>query len=175
MDSQLIPSIQILGVAVLLHSSQDDIIRGASGHVDVVANPRSVISVTAAVHMIFIPFLPFSSIKAVRLGRRVPCLNLSPLPYLPCVNASYQHRKRITNLYPGISSTNIFRASSGASSPQSTITSIIFSSTGSSPSRSPPSSQNSFTDRNPFPTVLVRRQPRIQVSSLLADSFTRFV
>jgi len=119
-------------------------------------------------------FLHFNSINAIRLGQHVPCLNPKPVPYCPSVKASRQDRKLITrNLSTGVCSTNILRARSGASSPQSSITSIIFSSSRSSSSRSPPSSQNSFTDNTPFPAALVRRQPRIQVSSLLADSFTR--
>lgn len=62
--------------------------------------------------------------------------------------------------------------SSGHSSPQS---SYIFSSSASASSRSPPSSQNSFTELSPRPIQSVRRLPRIQVSSLLADSHTVFV
>lgn len=116
----------------------------------------------------------FNSVNAVRLRHLVSCLNARPLSSRRCVKASRQDRKPSTkNRFTGILNTSALRASSGASSPQSSVTSIIFSSSSSSSSRSPPSSQNSFTDNTPFPSVLVRRQPRIQVSSLLADSFTR--
>lgn len=80
-------------------------------------------------------------------------------------------RKFAISLY----NTKISLASSGHSSPNSSITSPIFSSNGSSSSRSPASSQNSFTEGSPYPSHLFRRQPRIQVASLLADPFTRLV
>jgi len=64
-------------------------------------------------------------------------------------------------------------ASSGQSSPQTSYSSLSFSHTGSSSSRSTPSSQNSFSALSPRSTPYIRRQPRIQVSSLLSDPHTR--
>ncbi|TFK39404.1 velvet factor-domain-containing protein [Crucibulum laeve] len=64
--------------------------------------------------------------------------------------------------------------SSGHSSPHSSFNSAIFSSGGSNSSLSPPSSQGSFTELSPPPlSPFVRRQPRIQVSSLLSVPHTR--
>lgn len=64
--------------------------------------------------------------------------------------------------------------SSGHSSPQSSFSSVIFSSVGSNNSRSPATSHASFSDLTlPTASPFVRRQPRIQVSSLLADPHTR--
>ncbi|KIK07770.1 hypothetical protein K443DRAFT_150543 [Laccaria amethystina LaAM-08-1] len=64
---------------------------------------------------------------------------------------------------------------SGHSSPQSSFNSVIFSSVGSNTSQSPPSSHASFSDLTlPTASPFVRRQPRIQVSSLLADPHTRY-
>ena len=179
MDAQLIPLKQIMDVGVLRHNRQNDVTRGAIGPVDVGASPRSVMQ-PAMSYMIFIPFYqfvpPVNSVVGGTLGHDVPCLNPRSLLSRRNVKAGRQDRKLITiHFAAGVLNVNILGASSGASSPQSSITSIIFSSSGSSSSRSPPSSHNSFTDNAPFPSVLVRRQPRIQVSSLLADSFTRSV
>lgn len=67
----------------------------------------------------------------------------------------------------------ISKSSSGHSSPQSSLSPVIFSSNSSTSSRSPVSSEKSSAELSPQPSHSVRRQPRIQVSSLLADSHTR--
>lgn len=98
---------------------------------------------------------------------------MSTRPHIKAHRRHERHppRKFAISLYK----TKISLASSGHSSPNSSITSPIFSSNGSSSSRSPVSSQNSFTEGSPYPSHLFRRQPRIQVASLLADPFTRLV
>lgn len=63
--------------------------------------------------------------------------------------------------------------SSGDSSPQLSCGSFFFSSNGTTPSRSPPSSHQSVSASPPLSAPHVRRPPRIQVSSLLADPHTR--
>ncbi|KAG6918999.1 hypothetical protein DXG01_010238 [Tephrocybe rancida] len=69
---------------------------------------------------------------------------------------------------------NIYVAISDQPSPPSSIASFVFSSGScSSSSRSPQSSQNSPTATSPHTPHLLRRQPRIQVSSLLADPYAR--
>ncbi|KIM44866.1 hypothetical protein M413DRAFT_364610 [Hebeloma cylindrosporum] len=63
-------------------------------------------------------------------------------------------------------------SSSGQSSPRSSLGSLTFSSRTSNSTRSPPSSQSSIDLTTPT-GPLIRPQPRIQVSSLLADAHTR--
>ncbi|KAJ6624968.1 velvet factor-domain-containing protein [Mycena sp. CBHHK59/15] len=80
----------------------------------------------------------------------------------------------LRNLIPSPLSDNAvynFDASSGQSSPQ-TLASIVFSSNGSSSSRSTPSSHNSITEYSTHRSQL-RANPRIQLSSLLADTRAR--
>ncbi|KAJ3515985.1 hypothetical protein NLJ89_g1407 [Agrocybe chaxingu] len=65
-------------------------------------------------------------------------------------------------------------ASSGHSSPYSSFGSVTLSSRTSSSTQSPPSSHSSIADLSPSsPAPYIRPQPRIQVSSLLADPHTR--
>ncbi|KAJ7695102.1 velvet factor-domain-containing protein [Mycena rosella] len=65
----------------------------------------------------------------------------------------------------------LVEASSGQSSPQ-TVASIVFSANGSTSSRSTPSSHHSISE---YPThrAQIRSNPRIQLSSLLADTRNR--
>jgi len=160
MDSGWLPQKQIL-VWVLpqdVPCQQRSLNYRASGHVDVSASQSSL------------------SLNTIRLCRHMPyaCLNQNSLPYSRCVESCRRHRKQSAKRnFSDLFNSGIFIACSGTSSPQSSITSAIFSSSGSSSSRSPVSSQNSFADNSPYPPYLLRRQPRIQVSSLLADPFTR--
>ncbi|KAF8159793.1 velvet factor-domain-containing protein [Crassisporium funariophilum] len=73
------------------------------------------------------------------------------------------------SMFPSLSRAS---SSSGQSSPQSSFSSSIFSSSASRSSRSPPSSHNSIADLSAS-SPYIRPQPRIQVSSLLADPYTR--
>ncbi|KAF8884985.1 velvet factor-domain-containing protein [Infundibulicybe gibba] len=106
--------------------------------------------------------VPSTSPETIPARRRVKGNHrYKPFPQNSFINVLHKHPK--TRSSP----------SSGQSTPQSSHTSLIFSSSGSNSSRSPPSSHNSFVEVSPNPSVFVRRQPRIQVADLLLVSHTR--
>ncbi|KAF9462955.1 velvet factor-domain-containing protein [Collybia nuda] len=118
-------------------------------------------------------FLLFNSIKAPKRCHHVSSSNQNTLFSHRHIKTHHQHRGRPKQFATFLSDIEFSLASSGHSSPNSSITSPIFSPNGSSSSRSPASSQSSFTEGSPYSSHLIRRQPRIQVASLLADPFTR--
>jgi hypothetical protein len=85
---------------------------------------------------------------------------------------TFPNRRHHTSSSLSNGSAYLLEASSGHSSPQ-TVASIVFSSNGSTSSRSPPSSRNSISE---YPThrAQLRSNPRIQLSSLLADTRNRY-
>lgn len=115
-----------------------------------------------------------------------------PLPVATLSNSVYRHPKKgsyartlrvkysLLHIHGSSLSPEHSYASSGSgtSSPHSSFGSLISSSRTSRSTQSPPSSRSSLADlstpsNSPLPSS--RPQPRIQVSSLLAETRTRFV
>ncbi|RDB23821.1 Mitochondrial import inner membrane translocase subunit tim23 [Hypsizygus marmoreus] len=113
--------------------------------------------------------------SAFNLYHHVLSPNPNPFSSRRGVKTNRRYRQESRRFLFTRSHKKITLASSGqpSPSPQSSVASSVFSSCGSSCSHSPPSSQASFSETPSFPAQIVRRQPRIQVSSLLADPYTR--
>lgn len=95
---------------------------------------------------------------------RPTCIQSDPhLPFQPVL--STKTRTPSLQSSPSLSQHSV--SNSGDSSPQTSATSLYFSSAGTRSSRSTPSSRDSYSPPH------YRRHPLIQVSSLLADSNTR--
>ncbi|KAJ7460606.1 velvet factor-domain-containing protein [Mycena latifolia] len=84
---------------------------------------------------------------------------------------TFSDRRNLISFSPSVRSVCNLEASSGQSSPQ-TVASVVFSSNGSTSSRSTPSSHKSISE---YPThrAQQRSNPRLQLSSLLADTRSR--
>ncbi|KAF8972651.1 velvet factor-domain-containing protein [Flammula alnicola] len=115
-------------------------------------------------HCYHVPTMGMVPLSLCRRSKKDSCARTQRIKY------SYL-RFHVSSLYLSLSSTS---SSSGQSSPQSSFSSLTFSSRTSSSTRSPPSSQSSIADLSTSPPLpFIRSQPRIQVSSLLADPHTR--